>query len=467
MTTDATLAAGMDQTAESAEGEIRRILDRFTTYHPERIDLSLDRMLRLLSDLGNPHEALPPVIHIAGTNGKGSVAAYLAAGLEVGGKTVSVYTSPHMVRFAERYHIAGETLSDDALIGLFEEVERINNGEPITEFEMTTAAALIAMARTPADVAILETGLGGRFDATNVVSRPAATVITRVGFDHMAFLGNTLTAIAGEKAAIQKENTPSIVGPQDHEAMETITRTAQGVGAHLYRAGSEWHIEPGPDGNTNYRRGDLVWQLPPPGLTGRHQLDNAATAAACLEICNFPSMTRDAISIGIRNVTWPGRMEWVQRGPLPALLPKGWELWLDAAHNPLGAEAVAETFLKLAQRDPRPLHLVFSVLADKDIAGFLAPFARLAVSATAVPLAGETRARPIEEMEAAAREAGLEAHTATSILEALAAITARLTEPSRVLIAGSHMLLAEAIRANTDGAAQWLDHATSGNYCAH
>ena len=467
MTPDPTLAAGTGPAAESAEDEIRRILDRFTTYHPERIDLSLDRMFRLLSDLGNPHEALPPVIHIAGTNGKGSVAAYLGAGLEVGGKTVSVYTSPHLMGFAERYHIAGETLGDEALIGLFEEIERINAGKPITEFEMTTAAALVAMARTPADVAILETGLGGRFDATNVVAHPAATIITRVGFDHMAFLGNTLTAIAGEKAAIQKKDTPSIVGPQDAEAMETIARAAHEIGAPLYRAGFEWHIEPGPDGNANYRRSDLVWPLPPPGLMGRHQLDNAATAVACLEVCDFPGMTRDAISIGIRNVTWPGRMEWVQRGPLPALLPKGWELWLDAAHNPMGAEAVAETFRKLAQRDPRPLHLVFSVLADKDLAGFLAPFAGLAVSATAVPLAGEARARPVEEMEAAARAAGLDAYTAAGIPDALTAIAARQPEPSRVLIAGSHLLLAEAIRANTGGAAQWLDHAAGGHYCAH
>ncbi len=451
----------------SAEDEIRRILDRFTTYHPERIDLSLDRMFRLLSDLGNPHEALPPVIHIAGTNGKGSVAAYIAAGLEVGGKTVSVYTSPHLVRFAERYHIAGETLSDDVLINLFDEIERINAGKPITEFEMTTAAAFVAIARTPADVAILETGLGGRFDATNVVAHPAATVITRIGFDHMAFLGNTLTAIAGEKAAIQKKDTPSIVGPQDREAMETITRAAHEIGVPLYRAGEEWHIVPGQGGNADYRRGELVWPLPPPGLTGRHQLDNAATAVACLEVCDFPGMTRDAISIGIRNVTWPGRMEWVQRGPLPGLLPKGWELWLDAAHNPMGAQAIADTFQSLGERDPRPLHLVFSVLADKDLPGFLTPFAGLAASVTAVPLDSEARARPVAEMVAAAQAAGLDAHAATGIPEALSAIAARQPEPSRVLIAGSHVLLADAMNANSGGTSQWLDHAAGGHYCAH
>ncbi|MBO6783031.1 MAG: bifunctional folylpolyglutamate synthase/dihydrofolate synthase [Alphaproteobacteria bacterium] len=450
-----------------AEDEIQRILDRFRRYHPQRIDLSLDRMHRLLSDLGDPHLALPPVIHIAGTNGKGSVAAFLAAGLEISDKTVSAYTSPHILRFAERYHVAGQDLSDGELLDLFREVEQRNDGKPATEFEITTAAAFLAMARTPADVAILETGLGGRLDATNVVPHPAATVITRIGYDHMDFLGSTLAAIAGEKAAIQKSGTPSIVAFQEQAAMDVVTEAAREIGALLFRAGLEWTVETDDSGGGTYRRADVVWPLPPPGLPGRHQLENAAAAVACLEICGFPGVTRDAVSIGIRNVTWPGRMEWVQRGPLPAMLPQGWELWLDAAHNPLGAQAVAETLRNTSERDPRPIHLVFSLLADKDLDGFLEPFAGLVSTATAVSLTGEARARPAEEMVARARAAGIDAHAANSIEEALAGIGAHDPAPSRVLLAGSHLLLAAALKANAQDGTLWLDRLDGAHYCAH
>lgn len=450
-----------------AAAALETLLARFLTYHPNRIELSLDRMHRLLSDLGDPQSALPPVIHVAGTNGKGSVVACLAAALEVAGKTVSVYTSPHLVRFGERYHIAGEALSDEALLTLFEEVERVNAGQPITEFEITTAAAFLAMARAPADVAILEVGLGGRFDATNVVDRPVATVITPVGFDHMAFLGNTLGEIAGEKAAIQKPDVPSIIGPQEPEAATVIAAAAKSVGAPLFRHGCEWTITPGADGGGLYRRGgETSWPLPPPGLPGRHQLMNAATAAACLDVCAFDGVTRDAISIGIRNTTWPGRMEWVQRGALADMLPQGWELWLDVAHNPAGATALADAFREIKRRDPRPLHLVFSVLADKDIAGFLAPFAGLAASATAVPLPGEARARPLDDMRAAAEAAGIPADSAGDIEAALHQVS-HIGGSARVLIAGSHLLVGAAIRANRKVSSPVMDRLASGHYCAH
>ncbi|MDA0787293.1 MAG: bifunctional folylpolyglutamate synthase/dihydrofolate synthase [Proteobacteria bacterium] len=450
----------------AASEALARILKRFLRYHPERIDLSLDRVHRLLADLGNPQDALPPVIHIAGTNGKGSVAAFLAAALEVAGKTVSVYTSPHLVRFAERFHIAGETLSDETLLALFEEVEKINAGQAITEFEITTAAAFLAMARAPADVVILETGLGGRFDATNVVNRPMATIITPIGLDHTAFLGPDIATIAGEKAAIQKHDVPSIVAPQRPEAAAVITAAAAAVGAPLHRAGTEWTITPTDDGGGRYRHGATDWPLPPPGLPGRHQLDNAATAAACLEICALPGMTRDAIAIGIRNATWPGRMEWVQRGPLPNLLPQGWELWLDAGHNPAAAVAIADTFKALNARDPRPLHLVFSLLSDKDVSGFLMPFRDLVASVTAVQITGEARARDGEDLVAQARDEGFAATLAPSIEAALTALGSA-NGSARVLITGSHLLLGETIRANADAGQSWLDQTGGGHYCAH
>jgi len=451
---------------EDLSHEIDAILARFVRYHPDRIDLSLDRMHRLLADLGNPQDRLPPVIHIAGTNGKGSVAAFLAAALEVAGKIVSVYTSPHLMRFAERYHVAGASLSDAALLALFEEIETLNNGKPATEFEITTAAAFLAMSRAPADFVILETGLGGRFDATNVVARPAATVITRIGLDHMNFLGPDIASIAGEKAAIQKKGTPSILAPQLPGVVEVVTAAAQDIGAPLFRAGHEWDMTPTGDGGANYRRGDTVWPLPPPGLPGRHQIDNAATAAACLEICGFPGVQRDAVAIGIRNVTWPGRMEWLQRGALADCLPQGWELWLDAAHNPQGAEALADAFRALNQRDPRPLHLIFAVLADKDISGFLAPFRGLVETATAVPIANEDRASPVNELVNLARAAGLDARGADSVTAAITAAT-NPNGPARVLIAGSHLLIGAAMAANRQSGTAWLDQIDGGHYCAH
>lgn len=450
---------------DGAAAELDRLLARFLKYHPDRIDLSLDRMYRLLDDLGDPQRAMPPVIHVAGTNGKGSTVAMIAAALEIAGKTVSVYTSPHLVRFAERYHVAGETLSDEALLALFEEVERTNAGKPVTEFEITTAAAFLAMARAPADIAIVEVGLGGRYDATNVFDRPAASVITPVGLDHQEFLGNTITAIAHEKAGILKADTPAIVAPQDPDAARAIAETAEVVGAHLWRAGTEWTLEPGRDGGGTYRRGDTVWPLPPPGLLGRHQLANAATAAACLDVCDLPGVTRDAIVQGLRNVTWPGRTEWIQRGDLAERLPQGWELWLDAAHNPHAARALAETFRELSARDGRPLHLIFSVLADKDLDGFLAPFVGLVASATAVPISGEARARETEALATAARQSGLDAHTAATIPAALD-LTAQRDGPARVLIAGSHLLVGAALQENRTSAPRWLDQ-VGGHFCAH
>ncbi len=429
------------------ESAIAAILARFVTYHPDRIDLSLDRMHRLLSDLDNPQAKLAPVIHIAGTNGKGSTTAFLDACLTAAGLKVSAYTSPHLQRFAERYKIAGEIMSDAALRMLLEEIEDRNAGRPITEYEITTAAAFLAMARARADVVLLETGLGGRFDATNVVAGPAATIITPIGYDHMGFLGNTLAEIAGEKAAIQKHDVASIVAPQHPDAAAVIDRYADDIGAPLYRAGVEWQAAAAADGGGDYTRGGTQWNLPRPGLPGRHQIDNAALAAACLDVCAFPGVGDDAIQTGLAHARWPGRMQRLTSGPLPALLPDGAELWLDVAHNPMGAAALSDAFGDLQARSSRPFHLIFAMLDDKDISGFLAPFTTLATSATAVPLDGEPRAMPVTDMVAAAERAGLTAHAAGSVADALSQIGETPT-PARVLVTGSHLLVGATLRAN-------------------
>lgn len=436
-----------DPNDNADESAIAGILARFVKYHPDRIDLSLDRMFRLLSDLGNPHENLPPVIHIAGTNGKGSTTAFLDAVLTASGLRVSAYTSPHLVRFAERYRIAGEIITDAALRALFEEIDALNAGKPITEYEITTAAAFLAMARAPADIILLETGLGGRFDATNVVAEPAATVITPIGYDHMGFLGDTLAEIAGEKAAIQKPGVPSFVAPQAPEAATVIASFAANIGAPLYRAGQEWELTATADGSGRYTRGQTIWRLPEPGLPGRHQLDNAALAAACLDVCAFPGVTPETVQKGIARAHWPGRMQQLTTGPLVARLPTGSALWLDAAHNPMGAAALADAFGALQTHDSRPLHLVIAMLDDKDIAGFLAPFATCAASVTIVPLDDEPRTMPLAKMVAAAEKAGLEVISAGSVTDALSDI-AREPTPRRVLITGSHLLVGAALRAN-------------------
>lgn len=435
-------------TREAAQA-IDEILARFVRYHPDRIDLSLDRMYRLLADLGDPHTKLPPVIHVAGTNGKGSTVAFLRAALEASGKVVSAYTSPHLIRFAERYRIAGTIPGDEALLALFEEIEDRNAGKPITEFEITTAAAFLAFSRAPADIAILEVGLGGRFDATNVVDSPLATVITRVALDHMDFLGDTITAIAGEKAAIQKSGVPSIIGPQDAEALAVISSAAETVGAPLYRAGQEWTVAPDPDtGGFTYQHRAITWRMPTPALPGSHQRDNAATAIACFDLCGLPGVTQATIAQGLQNIDWPGRLQQLTDGPLNRLLPDGWEIWVDAGHNPSGAMAAAGMFRGLSTRDERPLHLVVAMAQDKDADGFLAPFRDVAHSATAVAVPNEPRMRDPDSLAPCFGAAGLSGQAAGSLEYALNALALK-TGPARILITGSHLLVGAALSSNT------------------
>ncbi len=442
-----TSAADADPEMSADAYAIETLLARFIRYHPDRIDLSLDRMYRLLADLGNPHEALPPVIHVAGTNSKGSTTAFLAAALAASGLSVSAYTSPHLVRFAERYQMAGEIIADADLLALFEEIDARNAGQPITEFEITTAAAFLAMARAQTDILLLETGLGGRYDATNVVVRPAAVIITPIGFDHMDVLGSTLSAIAGEKAAIQKPGVPTIVATQPTDAANVIADAADAIGAPLHRRGVEWDLTATPEGGGRYSRGETEWSLPRPRLPGRHQLENAALAAACLDVCGFDGVTPETVATGIGHTHWPGRMQQLTRGALVEALPAGSELWLDSAHNPMAAEALADTLDELQRANHRPLHLVLAMRDDKDVGGFLAPLMRHITGLIAVPLPGDDGTRSTSDPVITLSNLGRHARTATSVADALSQIAAR-SAPVRVLVTGSHLLVGAALRAN-------------------
>jgi dihydrofolate synthase / folylpolyglutamate synthase len=409
-----------------------RVLERLGRLHPKLIDLSLGRVERLLAALGDPQNRLPPIVHVAGTNGKGSTIATLRACLEAGGRRVHAYISPHLVRFHERIRLAGRLIDEDALLAVLEECEEANQGAPITYFEITTAAAFLAFARTPADIVLLETGLGGRLDATNVISRPAVTAITPISLDHQAFLGDTIAAIAGEKAGILKPSAPAVIGPQPPEAAAVFAARATVVGAPLLRFGQEWHCWP--DGvGMRYEGPRWRLDLPLPSLVGAHQVVNAATAIACLEqLTDFP-IAQEAIAAGLRHIEWPARLQRLTHGPLVAALPLGWELWLDGGHNPGAGEVLAE--MAAAWQD-RPLYLVVGMLNTKDASGFLAPLATRAAALGAVTIPHEANSLPAEAIAAAGRSDGLEVRTAASVLAALRGLIARHAT-GRILICGS------------------------------
>ncbi len=329
------------------------ILNRLLSLHPKIIDLSLERMERILARLGNPEEKLPPVIHVAGTNGKGSTVAYIRSILEQAGLKVHCYTSPHLVKFHERIYVAGETIAEEKLSALLEECEAANGDAPITFFEITTAAAFLAFARTPADYLILEVGLGGRLDATNVIAKPALSVITTVDYDHQQYLGNTLTAIAHEKAGILKKGVPAIIGVQPDEARAEIERVAERTGAPVFIANQDWQ--------SFEQHGRLVFQdenglldLSLPQLKGRHQVDNAGNAIAAIRMLDDKRVSELHIEQGLKSVVWPARMQRLGAGALTSLLPKDAELWLDGGHNPSAGRVIARAFSDINDRHSRP-----------------------------------------------------------------------------------------------------------------
>jgi len=415
------------------------ILDRMLALHPKIIDLTLDRMWRLLATLGNPQDKMPPVIHIAGTNGKGSTQAMIRAGLEAAGHLVHAYTSPHLARFHERIRLAGELITEDALSAILDECYEANNHETITYFEITTVAALLAFSRTPADYTLLEVGLGGIMDATNVVPKPALTIITPISIDHTQFLGETLGEIAGNKAGIIKRGVPCIVGPQPDAALEVIETTAARLGAPILAHGQHWHVWE--------ERGRLIFQdetglldLPLPALPGAHQLENAGAAIMALRTLGQPDTACDG---AMENVTWPARMQRLKIGPLINAAPNA-EIWLDGGHNPSAGQAIGA---HLATLPNRPTHLICGMLNTKDVDGYLRPLAKIADSLTAVSIPGEANTLPAEQTAQAAQRVGLDAQIADSVAAALSQIITQ--DPSaRILICGSVYLAGTVLQQN-------------------
>ncbi|MEP2530196.1 folylpolyglutamate synthase/dihydrofolate synthase family protein [Shimia sp.] len=415
------------------------ILDRMMELHPKIIDLTLDRVWRLLHALDDPQDRLPPVIHLAGTNGKGSTQAMIRAGLEGMGKRVHAYTSPHLARFHERIRLAGDLISETHLSDVLDECYAANDGADITYFEITTCAALLAFARTPADFTLLEVGLGGRLDATNVPEAPALTVITPVSIDHEQFLGDTLEKIAFEKAGILKPGVPCVVGPQQDAAMDVIEARAAALSAPLIAYGQQWHVYE--------ERGRLVFQdetglldLPLPALPGAHQMSNAGAAVAALR---YLGADESACEAAMRDLVWPARMQRLRSGPLVEAAPEA-ELWLDGGHNAAAGEALGA---HLAGLPTRPTHLICGMLNTKDISGYLRPLAQVADSLTAVSIPGEVNTLSAEKTAAAARAVGMVANESDTVLAALQGIYA--DDPhARVLICGSLYLAGAVLREN-------------------
>lgn len=415
------------------------ILERMMALHPKIIDLTLDRVWRLLDALGNPQKDLPPVIHIAGTNGKGSTLAMIRAGLEAAGNTCHAYTSPHLARFHERIRLAGELISEDYLTAILDECYAANGNEAITYFEITTCAALLAMARTPADYTLLEVGLGGRLDATNVIDCPALTVITPVSIDHEQYLGNTLAKIAGEKAGIVKRRVPCVVGPQHDDAMAVIEARATALGAPLMAHGQQWHAFE--------ERGRLVYQdetglcdLPLPNLPGAHQIENAGAALAALRHLGAGEAGYEA---AVTHAHWPARMQRLVHGPLVEAAPEA-EIWLDGGHNAAAGQALGR---HLAGLPKRPTHLICGMLNTKDIGGYLGPLAAQADRLIALSIPGEANTLPANATAEAAQSVGLRAETADSALQAVQRVAAENPQ-GRILICGSLYLAGGILREN-------------------
>jgi len=429
------------------------ILERLLSLHPKRIDLVLDRIQQLLAALGHPERSLPPVIHVAGTNGKGSTCAFARAMLEAQGLKVHVYTSPHLVHFHERIRLAGEIISEGELAATLNECERVNGGLPITFFEITTAAAFLAFSRTPADALVLEVGLGGKYDATNVIGAPAVTVITPIGLDHAEFLGTSLADIAAEKAGIVKPGVPLVVGNQTDIPRDVIARRADALSAPLYLFGQDFfaHQE---HGRMVYQDGHGLLDLPLPRLVGAHQIENAATAIAALRHARHGWGREAAIETGLRTVEWPARLQRLTRGPLVEFAPKGAEVWLDGGHNPHCAEALARAMADFEEKSEKPLYLICGMLKTKDAVGFLAAFRGLARHVTTLAIEGEAASQGAGELYDAARTAGLEASPADDLEDAIMQVSAWSRArpehgPPRVLVCGSLYLAGKVLEENS------------------
>lgn len=411
---------------------------------PLVIDLSLDRMHAALALLGDPQLRTPPVVHVAGTNGKGSTVAFLRAMLEADGQRVHAFTSPHLVRMEERYRLAGRLIEPDHLLACAEAVAAIAGQVPLTIFEAGTVAGFLAFSEVPADVLLLEVGLGGRRDATNVIATPRLTAITPVDYDHKEFLGPTIAAIAGEKAGIIKPGVPCVVAPQRDEAIDVIEARAATVGAPLLLNGRDWDCWREPTGGLAFQTGDRFFELPPPSLLGAHQAMNAGTAAmAALMLGLGPQ----AIAEGVRRARWPARMQPLVKGPYAEpVVAAGGELWLDGGHNPHGAAAAAGFIASLQAKDPRPFILLCGLLANKDSDGFLSAFKRLAPEAViTLPIASSTNGHAPTALAQLAEAAGYRAEAADSVADGIARALAVAPHRPRILICGSLYLAGDVL----------------------
>lgn len=419
------------------------ILKRLSGLHPKLIDLSLDRILPLLEALGNPHQKLPPVIHVAGTNAKGSTIAYLRAFLEAAGKSVHVYNSPHLVRFNERIRLAGKLVDTERLNEVLERVEQVNAGRNITFFEVTTAAAFVLYAETPADYLLLETGMGGTYDTTNVVADPLGVIITPVDLDHQGFLGNTIPEIAANKAGILKRGSKAVIGIQKEEGRAVIDRAARRLGITPIYQGEDFHGS-AQDGRLVYQDESGLLDLPPPALLGAHQFENAALAIAATRHFGLP-VDGDAFARGQRNVVWPARMMPL-KGKLRDQLGAGAELWLDGGHNVHGARAIAQAIADMNRTRPAPLILIMGMMSNRSPAEFLAPFKGIAQEVYTLTVPGEPNAHTAEDIASDAQGAGFKAAAAPDVETALR--QAAQTPDVRVLICGSLYLAGDVLAKN-------------------
>jgi dihydrofolate synthase/folylpolyglutamate synthase len=434
----------------AAEREINALM----ALHPKGFDLSLGRITRLLERLGNPHEKLPPVIHIAGTNGKGSTSAFCRAILEAQGLKVHVHTSPHLVNWHERFRIGaeggGKLVGDEVLADAVRRVAEANRGETITVFEILTAVMFVLFSEHPADAAVVEVGLGGRFDATNVIAHPAVSVIMSISLDHQAYLGDRVELIAAEKAGIIKPGSPVVIGAQSQEAArEVLIETAE---RHRcpHRIYGQDFLALEENGRLAYQDEDELLDLPLPKLAGRHQQANAAAAIRALKAAGF-QLSENAIADGLVNVSWPGRLERLTHGRLVESAMDGVEFWIDGGHNPGAGQVIAEAMANLNDRESRPLFLITGMINTKDPVGYFEAFAGMARHVFTVPVPDSEAGLDPEFLADTADEAGLTAEPAESVEAAIAAICTNwngLERPPRILIGGSLYLLGDVLRVN-------------------
>jgi len=416
------------------------ILARMEQLHPEIIDLSLERVNRLLETLGNPQNALNGVVHVAGTNGKGSTIAFLKAILEAAGKRVHVFTSPHLVRFHERIAIAGpngaQHISEECLSDALTRVELANDGEPITFFEITTAAAFLAFSEVPADYVLLETGLGGRLDATNVVDKPALTIITPVSYDHDRYLGSDLAGIAFEKAGILKKGVPCVLARQLNVSLDVIEIRASELDIPLIPQGQSWDAFE-QQGRFVFQTDTSLLDLPLPRLPGRHQIDNAGVAIAGVRALTGETIANTALARGLTSAIWPARLQQLNGTGLEALIANGSEIWLDGGHNASAAQALAHSIAEMEERVPKPLHLICGMMSGKDAQAFFSHFKGLAEWAATIPIPDKDNALDAHELAAIAENSGVAAQHEPDLTHALEASRSRAKGPVRILICGS------------------------------